>query len=373
MALSKTITALVNDRRLASVECEKCKTQFHYWLMRTASGNADHCIGMDEELSVQDAEWKAHQALMRRLKQEADLVPCPQCNWVNEELIARYRKHVFALRSTIEWTIGSIAVGVIVFLIVYGLVHVIISANVRNTDPNLAKQIAAVLSSVFFLAPVYFFYSRRVELKDFGPNKNFPGPPHIPPLTPPALIAAKHPVTGALGLKPVYRPALDADRTEDWATFEWKDFEFPPYCCVCLEKPTTLYRPPIDLAAEYPYKVHPPICQRCLAEAKKQWWLGTLGGLAVAFLFSGCVALWFWNFDTAKRQMIFGFGGLFVSIITITIGCGWGVSVPFGTPLSASTPFSHPVPQFRLHPEGSRGIRTAPTRSLLSIRSVQGN
>ena len=37
----------------------------------------------------------ARKDLARRLERESEMVPCPKCQWVNEDLIARYRRRKY--------------------------------------------------------------------------------------------------------------------------------------------------------------------------------------------------------------------------------------------------------------------------------------
>src|ERR1700733_2571092 len=78
--------------RIREVICDKCKYQYFYelTLMGAGSANAPYAIGSDA--ADKRATEQAERDLEKRLADEAELVPCPKCHWINDNLIQGYRR-----------------------------------------------------------------------------------------------------------------------------------------------------------------------------------------------------------------------------------------------------------------------------------------
>src|SRR5688500_3352479 len=91
----KVFTATEAGRRMVSVRCEKCRTAFWYELSRVAVGRASAPYYLFQESAERRADRNAKRDLARRLEEDAELVPCPKCHWVNQELVNRYRSGLY--------------------------------------------------------------------------------------------------------------------------------------------------------------------------------------------------------------------------------------------------------------------------------------
>src|SRR5687767_9480977 len=93
---SKTFTAAQVGQKLQKVVCDKCKQIYFYELVRIGAGSATapYLIGMNK--ARQRAEDRAGADLGDRLYGDAELVPCPKCNWVNQQLVDRYRQRMYS-------------------------------------------------------------------------------------------------------------------------------------------------------------------------------------------------------------------------------------------------------------------------------------
>src|SRR5690242_15731697 len=113
--VSRTFTTTVVGRRWEKVTCEKCQAEFHYELVRigVGSSSAPYYIGQDS--ARQRASGTAQRNLDKRLAREAELVPCPKCRWVNQDLIRRYRRSLYRAGpwlSLLLWLVsGAIILG----------------------------------------------------------------------------------------------------------------------------------------------------------------------------------------------------------------------------------------------------------------------
>src|SRR5271154_6989701 len=87
----KVISATQLGQKLEPVTCEKCKTEFFYELTRVGVGKGSALYNIGQAGASHRARSAAAQDLNQRLNQEAELVPCPKCHWVNQDLVDRYR------------------------------------------------------------------------------------------------------------------------------------------------------------------------------------------------------------------------------------------------------------------------------------------
>jgi protein-arginine kinase activator protein McsA len=106
--LLKSVKSQASGNRIEAVICEKCQTRFYYKLARTGAGNASGLVFFDESARLR-AKTAAQHNLQLRLSQEAELVACPQCHWINQELIEKCRRQFF--RQAISSNRDRIAVG----------------------------------------------------------------------------------------------------------------------------------------------------------------------------------------------------------------------------------------------------------------------
>ena len=90
---------------LVGVECDECGCEYSYELARIGSGGATAPYGIGKAAAARSSQQQSQRDLRKRLAYEAELVPCPKCNWINEELVHGYRLGRF------RW-VGILALGV---------------------------------------------------------------------------------------------------------------------------------------------------------------------------------------------------------------------------------------------------------------------
>ena len=78
--------------RLVRVQCDKCGCEYFYELARVGSGQAHAPYAIGTRIAARRAEERAQRDLAKRLENDAELVPCPKCAWINAELVSRYRR-----------------------------------------------------------------------------------------------------------------------------------------------------------------------------------------------------------------------------------------------------------------------------------------
>src|SRR5437660_1384084 len=89
--LFKSVKAQSGGKQIEAVTCEKCQTRFYYELARTGAGAATGFL-FAGDAARRRAAAAAQRNLQVRLSREAELVPCPRCQWINQELIDKCRR-----------------------------------------------------------------------------------------------------------------------------------------------------------------------------------------------------------------------------------------------------------------------------------------
>jgi hypothetical protein len=114
------------------------------------------------------------------------------------------------------------------------------------------------------------------------PNRGFPGEPHLPPGTPPALLMDEATET----LRPVVQTSVPVDSILD---FQIGRHTLPRICCECLQ--------PSDGGRGYPIivtnliDVEIPRCRVCSGKSKREWIRVTLFSLFLALLVGSAMAV----------------------------------------------------------------------------------
>jgi len=101
-------TANLSESRPKSVTCEKCQTEFVYFMKRSASGSGSSLLFLDNQGAKLRAHDEANAKLYKRLNEEQDPVPCPTCGWVQLAMIPHARQQYHAWMMVL----GVVALGV---------------------------------------------------------------------------------------------------------------------------------------------------------------------------------------------------------------------------------------------------------------------
>lgn len=83
----KQIDAEQGGGCLVRVQCATCGCEYFYELARIGTGSRSAPYGIGVDRATDFARYHSKRDLAKRLATEAELVPCPKCNWINEELI----------------------------------------------------------------------------------------------------------------------------------------------------------------------------------------------------------------------------------------------------------------------------------------------
>jgi hypothetical protein len=249
--------------RIREVICDKCKCQYFYELTLMGAGSADAPYAIGSDAADKRATEQAERDLEKRLADEAELVPCPKCHWINDNLIQGYRRGRY--RGWTRFVLGLLLVGICITLIGAWFLSIGPQAD-RSGVPSLL--IGGPVISITLAGSIVLlrnFHRNRIQ-----PNRDYPLAPKVPRGSPVPLIL--NPSTGELEL------AL-ATVEPDGGDGVWMDFQigrsvFPSVCCGCLADvaPGSGHSRPV-----YPgVALMIPLCKTCASRWKRRGWLGAL-------------------------------------------------------------------------------------------------
>jgi hypothetical protein len=101
----KRVDAEQGGGRVVRVECARCGCEYFYKLTRIGKGSRSVPYGVGVARATRSVQEQSKSDLARRLATEAELVPCPKCNWINEDLVQGYRCGRYR-------SFGSLAIGI---------------------------------------------------------------------------------------------------------------------------------------------------------------------------------------------------------------------------------------------------------------------
>lgn len=305
----KTFTATATGRRVEAVTCGQCGCAFRYELVRTGEGRAAALYGLFQGAAQRRADRAAERDLAKRLAREAEMVPCPDCRWVNRDLIERYRRRRY----------GVGAMWILLVMILCGVGGPLVMAlareqlGIRSETP---RTVALWMLCAGVLAPVVVSLVQGVLRRRIDPNRTYPRAPVVPPGTPPALVDRVDEQTGWSVLETVPSVA-DAGGSGEWAVYRMGQVTFPATCCVCLAPKQTVYGSPLQLNSWDAVPV--PLCRACARRLRWRWWGVALGVAAVMTGAAYVAAISIHGLDSMGRWMT---GGLLAFFGTIV---GWAV------------------------------------------------
>jgi hypothetical protein len=148
--------------RLARVECDRCGCEYFYQLSRigTGTGTAPYFIGTGR--AQRAAARRASRDLQRRLERETELVPCPKCSWISDQLADAYRRTRYKFLGKVAfyiWLTTTVAVVALLPLLGFG--------------PDALLPVALVLSGLVLVAGGVLGV-RAVLRSRIRPNANYP-------------------------------------------------------------------------------------------------------------------------------------------------------------------------------------------------------
>jgi hypothetical protein len=254
--------------RVVGVVCEKCGCEYFYELARVGAGAASAPYAIGSAGAERSAKQQARKDLDRRLTEEAELVPCPKCRWINEELVAGHRRGRYRGATTLAVGLG--VVGILASLAGAWFVSLGPAAD-RGALPYFLIGGPAV-SIALAAAVLLLRYLLRARIR---PNRHHPQPPRLPHGSPAALVPNR--ANGQL--EPADPAPEPGGRAGAWIDFQVGRNSLPPICCQCLASaaPGSEYRRPVRPAVDLVV----PLCAPCAHRWTRHLWLGALAALAL--------------------------------------------------------------------------------------------
>lgn len=259
---------------VVGVRCDRCACEYYYELARIGAGQGTAHYNMGQEGAAEAAQTRAELDLQERLKTEAELVPCPKCHWINDELVQSYRRGRYRGFMKAPLILGVI--GVAISLLVWWIL------STRSSRPDEQRAAMYFLFGGPALAAALVggaFVLRALLRLRIQPNRHFPEPPQLPPGTPPALL--KDAATGEL------RPHRRSAMVDGWQEFQIGRHYFPLVCCNCLKPATTQHALGIPVGNQMNLEV--PCCAACAGQSQSLGMRGWLIAGAIALFIAGMI------------------------------------------------------------------------------------
>jgi hypothetical protein len=268
----KHFTQSAAGQRLARVECDRCGTEYFYQLSRvgTGVGVAPYYLGQGRAARL--AELRAAKDLERALDRGRELVPCPKCSWINEDLVHGYRRTRYRLWGRVAFYILATAI-----LLALTLVPLLAFG-----DPNALPIVTLILLGIVLLSGgtlgIQMWLRGRID-----PNRNYPDAPELLPGTPPALV--QDPISGQ------FKAALAGPAgtpVGEWCDFQLGRHQLPSVCCGCLN----VASPGHEHRAFHPAaQMLVPRCADCAGVQKRAYWRIFLTAALVCTFLSAAIVL----------------------------------------------------------------------------------
>ena len=303
----KVITATVTGRRLQSLKCERCGTSFYYVLTRVGIGKGSAPYYLGQEGATKRAAAAAEKNLATRLSDESELVPCPKCNWVNQDLVERYRRRHYRRAPLLIFLL------IIVGLVVAPLIGGGFSGDIRSHSHSASRHVLDAIIAILLTSPAWVLFIRRQFRLRIDPNATYPRRPALPPGTPPALQEHRDPQSGESCLLPVTTQSDEPRNQPLWALFRPGQIRMPPICCRCLAPATVVYQSPLKVNDGSEISV--PLCGPCRKRLRVHWWLTILLVTAISFAIASVLALVVTGGDPIGRTIVFAILASFASLI----------------------------------------------------------
>lgn len=165
--------AEVTAHTVKKVRCEECGYRYAYNLERTGVGTgADFFFGIREKCAEADAERDATRSVKSQLRSSVDVVPCPECGWVQEHMLPRARYMHLMWMWKYPWYVPS---GCLVAMIAFLLLGAFANKAIRAPQAgNVLGSLAILFGGLMVLsgiATAVLGVVKYVLSQGYDPNK----------------------------------------------------------------------------------------------------------------------------------------------------------------------------------------------------------
>lgn len=273
----RSYTSTQIGAKLAEVSCEKCQTRYFYELARIGTGSEEAPFFLGGKRAAESAVKQAQADVDRRLDREAELVPCPKCHWINDELVRGYRRTRFQEFTYLAFLLGFFGTVISLLCGFFSGLQNVVPMNAAEWSFWFIKGPAWSLGGAALLLGIQWVLRQLLQ-----PNSRFPDPPRLPAGTPPALTL--DPSTGEYQIA---NPSMSSDDDADpRVTIQAGRFSLPETCCSCLKPTRSTY-----VATGIAEQIEVNLCGSC--ERSLLWKLWVRGiAFVVASVCVGMSLLW---------------------------------------------------------------------------------
>jgi hypothetical protein len=253
------------------VRCEQCDYEYEYELIRRAKGEAFSPFNLLNDRARRAAERRADRKLERLLATGTDSAPCPECGWLQRDMVRELRRRSTSRLAILSWLVPCIFAmsGTALFAAVTARSSGPVLSEVRLTITALLA--AAAISGAMLMA-ITSHARRRID-----PNQDFPSAAPAIPATPRIRSSQRNPVNF---IATCIEPGV-------WITVQLQGLRFPHVCCRCLAPTAELH----SMATMRQVRVPVRLCSHCNRAAQRH--LGTLA-LLMTLLGIACAVPGLW-------------------------------------------------------------------------------
>src|SRR4051812_41887993 len=160
LLLQRTARAMLPGFIWKPNRCERCGCDYYYRMNLVGNGNHT-TYGGDQFAAQQAADWAARSDLDRKLRNDVDPVPCPDCGLYQQPMVGAMRDRRFPKPGTMMWTLC------IVFGAILALTGLIVFAAMGANDSHTYNRGGgAGYSSTGYYRSGYAAPPRRVDDTD---------------------------------------------------------------------------------------------------------------------------------------------------------------------------------------------------------------
>jgi hypothetical protein len=153
-------TATAKDTAVKEAKCEQCDCEYFYQVFRSATGRSTAFLVADHH----SAQQQADEELLDLLIDACDPVPCPNCGWYQQNMVARARQIRFGWLSRASFVFFLISC--------FGLFIVAVGADeIALRDGDVKTLFAGLqLWGAAFIPAAVLFILKRVLTRRYDPN-----------------------------------------------------------------------------------------------------------------------------------------------------------------------------------------------------------
>jgi hypothetical protein len=164
----KVHTVASTGSTLKIVNCEYCRKQYLYRVKRTVHGEGNSLLYGDEDGAKLRAIRHAQEELDTALKTAIDVVPCPGCGWIQEDMqVLARRQHLPRVKIA----------GLVLLIGLAAPVLMLLATLSRLEDETFPSQLFAELIVMTFAQLVTagaLLLGRSLACQNFDPNSGDP-------------------------------------------------------------------------------------------------------------------------------------------------------------------------------------------------------